>query len=372
MMAVDEHLLNFLELSSEKWRPFGTGKPNLRSLQHLNHAEVFCGFRPFCPGTIYQGANKFLRILTALQSRSNYAKHVLPNAFGSSESLNLATWLAFCHAAVGRIPVRNNTAINLQAATTAILTIASDGTATNELSIEAGSNLKLSSPAFALTLTYSGTGSTGNIAGTAEVTSPATGTVINTFGFTGGTTPVTTVTATGVLSAGQRTGTGAAVITGTAATLIINGTYNQKFQVVAGTIPTATWNTGSKVNITGYTATVTAGPSGFNQTFYDVEWNCPSQTTNINCACSNPNINGTFTIMSTGAGANFLSMTATTAYTKTCANFAQTGGILDLATGSSDANTIAIPGTFNQSGGTFKSSGTNNWCHCQFQCIAGI
>jgi hypothetical protein len=273
------------------------------------------------------------------------------SAGGTSTATGIAT------ATVARINVKNNTSINLQSSATATLTIASDGTVTDELNIASGSALTLNSTAAALTLTYSGTGSTGTIAGTAEVTSTS-GALVNTFNFTGGTTPVTTVTASGVLAAGQSLGTGVPVITGSVATLIMNGIYNHKFQVAAGTIPTATWNTGSKVNITGYNATVTVGPSGFAQTFYDVEWNCPSQTTNIACAGTVPATNGTFTITSTGAGSNFLALTATTAYTKTWASFTQTGGVLDLATGASGANAITIPGTFNQSGGTFKSTGT--------------
>jgi hypothetical protein len=271
---------------------------------------------------------------------------------GTSTATGIST------ATIRRINVKNNTSINLQSAATAVLTIASDGTTTDELNIEAGSSLTLNSISAALTVNYSGSSSTGTIAGTAEVTSPATGTFANTLNFSSGTSSVTTVTATGVLAAGQSGGTGVPVISGSSIALFINGVYNHKFQVAAGSIPIAVWGSGSKVNVTGYTATVTAGPSLFNQSFYDAEWNCPLQTTNINCASSIPNVSGTFTVTSTGAGSNYLAFTATTVYTRTWVNYIQTGGNVDLGTGASGANTISISGTFNQSGGTFNASGT--------------
>ena len=66
---------------------------------------------------------------------------------------------------VNRISVLNSTTINLQASATATLTIASDGTSTDELSVASGSTLMSNGTTAALTITYSGTGSTGTIAG---------------------------------------------------------------------------------------------------------------------------------------------------------------------------------------------------------------
>lgn len=272
-------------------------------------------------------------------------------AGGASTATGITT------ATVGRINVKNNTSISLQSSATAILTIASDGTPTDELNIAAGAALILNSTDFDLTLTYSTASSTGTIAGTAEVTSINGSSANNMFGFTASVFNTTTVTATGVLAQGQNGGLGSPSIIGGALTLIINGTYIHKFQTLPGTIPNATWNTGSKVSITGYT-TVAAAPAGFGQTFYDVEWNCPLQTANIACSGTVPPVNGTFTLASTGTSS--LALTATTAITTTWANYAQTGGVLDLATGASGASVITIPGTFNQSGGTFRSSGTGS------------
>jgi hypothetical protein len=258
---------------------------------------------------------------------------------------------------IRRLVVDNGITANLQASATSTLTIASDGTASDELFVAAGSSLISNGTTAALTITYSGAGSTGTIAGNLEVTSPAGGTVANTISFTGGTTSVTTVT--GTLSAGQSGGTGVPVLTGSTATLIIapTGIYNHKFVTSSGTIPTATWQAGSNCNITGYT-TATSGPSGFAQTFSNITWNCPSQTGGINCSGTVPNSTGTVTMASTGSGE--LRFTSTTTYTISWNNFQQTGGSIDLfASASSNTATINISGTFNQSAGSFKAAGGN-------------
>ena len=258
---------------------------------------------------------------------------------------------------VSRIIVANNTTVNLQSAATATLIIASDGTSTNELTVEAGSSLISNGTTAALTITYGGTGSTGNIAGTMEITSPS-GTIANAFNFTGGTTPVTTVT--GTLANGQATGTGVGVITGTTATLIMasGSTYNHKFQAAAGTIPIATWSTGSTCLISGY---IVGGPlagASLNQTFSNFTWNCPAQTGNINHSyLGTMAVTGTMTVVSTGTGS--LRWTGTGAYTINVVNYVQTGGTVDLANGTSISTmTFNISGSLSHTGGTLSSGGT--------------
>lgn len=278
---------------------------------------------------------------------------LLFNAGGSSTATNVPTQT------VSRISVSNNTTINLQAASTATLTIASDGTVADELNIASGSTLMSNGTAAALTITYSGTGSTGTIAGTMEATSATGSTTANTFTFTGGTSSVTTVT--GILAAGQSGGTGVPVITGSTTALVIasGGTYQHKFTTSNGTIPTATWNAASNCNITGYTA-ASMVPSGLAQTFGNFTWNCTGQgTNNYNLALSGTTaVAGTLTISSTGSTGS-LRLTGTGGYTFNVNNFAQTGGIFDLQSGASGTPTFNVSGTFNQSGGTFLSSATS-------------
>ena len=59
-------------------------------------------------------------------------------------------------------------------------------------------------------------------------------------------------------------------------TMIVNGTY--KHARNAGSIPIATWNSGSTCLITGVTANA---PSNTTQSFYNFTWNCPAQSANL-------------------------------------------------------------------------------------------
>ncbi len=115
-----------------------------------------------------------------------------------------------------------------------------------------------------------------------------------------------------------------------------------------GRIPTATWNTGSTLMITGAAATA---PSNAKQTFYNVFWNCPSQTANLNLGW-NPSasggdttvdVNGTLTVINTGASRWQLS--APQAGTDTA----------HITTAR-----VIIHGGINVSGGAFSSNGTSN------------
>ncbi len=63
-----------------------------------------------------------------------------------------------------------------------------------------------------------------------------------------------------------------------------------------GSIPTATWNTGSTCLVTGVTS---GAPSNANQNFYNFTWNCPSQSSGLNLAWSGNTIAGNLTVTST-------------------------------------------------------------------------
>lgn len=261
---------------------------------------------------------------------------------------------------IRRLTISNNTTVNLQAAATATLTLASDGTSADELSVESGSTLMSNGNAAALTITYSGTGSTGNIAGTMELS--ATGTYAHNFNFTGGTTPVTTVS--GTLANGQNGGSGVPTITSGTATLVFtaSGTYKHNFTTSNGTIPTATWNASSNCNIVGYTASNMV-PSGLAQTFGNFTWNCTGQgTNNYNLALSSTtfNVAGTFSVLSTGTTGS-LRLSGTGSYSANVGSVVVSGGILDLQSGASGTPSLNISGALTQSApGELKSTATSS------------
>lgn len=63
-----------------------------------------------------------------------------------------------------------------------------------------------------------------------------------------------------------------------------------------GSIPTATWGTGSTCLVTGATS---KGPSNANQNFCNFTWNCPGQSTGLNLGWSGNTISGNLTVLST-------------------------------------------------------------------------
>jgi hypothetical protein len=85
----------------------------------------------------------------------------------------------------------------------------------------------------------------------------------------------------------------------TSSGLTINGTYAHNFTTSAGTIPTATWGSGSTCLIQGYTSD-TAAPGGLGQVFYNFTWNCTGQAGIINLSGGLTNVTGNLTVSSTG------------------------------------------------------------------------
>ena len=101
------------------------------------------------------------------------------------------------------------------------------------------------------------------------------------------------VTLNGTLTNNVTTFTSAA----TAANFQVNGLYNHF--VAAGTIPAATWNTGSTCYVTSQAA---ANPSGMTQSFYNLTWDCQAQSGTIqwwNTSTTSMTINGTLWVKST-------------------------------------------------------------------------
>jgi hypothetical protein len=109
--------------------------------------------------------------------------------------------------------------------------------------------------------------------------------------------------------------------------------------VNSGDIPKATWNAGSTCLITGATGNA---PSNGNQNFYNVEWNCPNQSSNLNLGWKGNTIAGNIYVDSTGLSR-----------WQMCAPKSADGTTPDTAK-------VTIEGNITISGGAFASNGTSN------------
>jgi pectin methylesterase-like acyl-CoA thioesterase len=124
-----------------------------------------------------------------------------------------------------------------------------------------------------------------------------------------------------------------------------------------GSIPLATWGTGSTCALTGVT---TASPGNGNQNFYNFIWNNPGQTTGLNLAWDNIVIGGDVTCTASGASAaqQFrMTASATTRNITIKGNIIVNGGYL-TASGSSGAALYYV----NVMGDIVVQSGKINLC----------
>jgi hypothetical protein len=138
--------------------------------------------------------------------------------------------------------------------------------------------------------------------------------------------------------------------------------YQHGFTNTSGSIPVATWATGSTCEIDGYTSFSGKVDNGFDQDFYNFTWNCPNQTnhSDINLNGDLTTINGNFNMVSTGSGS--LQLGDKTNFSTTISgNYNQSDGTLYIVK-SSHTGTVNLLGDFNMSGGTLKrGGGTNNF-----------
>ena len=116
------------------------------------------------------------------------------------------------------------------------------------------------------------------------------------------------------------------------ATIENGGVYNHAMN--AGTIPTAMWKTGSTLMVTGVTG---KAPSNGNQNFYNVVWNSPNQSSNLNMGWAGNTIGGDITVVNTGSSRWQM-----------------------CAPSSGDTAIVTINGSLNVTGGQFTSNGTSN------------
>ncbi len=165
----------------------------------------------------------------------------------------------------------------------------------------------------------------------------------------------TDLTVNGTLqSAGTVTATGTIIFSST-------GVYKHNWSAgTVGTVPTATWNDGSLVEVINMTGSgATTKLQGCSQSFYDFKWNCPSQSQPVYIrGDSFRPIRHNFTMQSTGTGSVEVSGVEVSPWRLDFTNFIQTGGTFTLSRNMSGAPnyTINVAGNFTMTGGTLTTS----------------
>jgi hypothetical protein len=105
---------------------------------------------------------------------------------------------------------------------------------------------------------------------------------------------------------GTLVGSASSSIAGTDGTNVVFETgsvYTHAFTNAQGSIPLATWDATSTLNISGFTTSITASAAGnWSQDFGIVIWNCTAQTGTFNMQGLLTSIAGNFEIESTGTG----------------------------------------------------------------------
>ena len=278
-------------------------------------------------------------------------------------------------ASVGILRITNNTAVTLTGVTST-RTITITGGVGDDFDIQSGSTLSLTG-ATAVAVVFSGTGLTGNIAGTLTFGGSGSNTVTT----TGGTGTVVTVTSTGIVNLAVAS---TISLVGSTTTLVFaNGSNCNASGSTSGapSVPLATWNTTSNLTISGITTSLTA-PTNNVQSFGNLIYNCPaaSNTMSFFTTSTTAVIKGDLTIQATNTG-KFRALTsgiltingnlivnggtfevASTSGIINTVGVILAGGTLDITSGSSTA-TLKVSGTFNQTTGvlTRTGSGTTNF-----------
>ena len=139
--------------------------------------------------------------------------------------------------------------------------------------------------------------------------------------------------------------------------------------LAGGSIPTATWGTGSTCRLDSVKS---SAPSNGNQNFYNIIWNCPGQSGNLNMGWNGITIGGNITVQSTGSGRWQMCAPATnaSATVNILGDVVQIGGQFTTnGTGNGGTtitinqagNIIVTGGNFSISRGSQGGSGTTTW-----------
>ncbi len=211
----------------------------------------------------------------------------------------------------------------------------------------------------AATSTPTSASNTIEILGTDAVTVAANLTIDQTTIDAGGSVKVTggTLTLNNVASALVVNGTlslsgGTAISSPSATALVVNGTYTHAID--GGTVPTATWNTGSTCNITGYVKTTI---SGINQSFYNLTWNCAGQTkaSTNSLGSTTTTVNGDFSIVNTGVSS--VTLGATTLTIGGSLSVGASATVISANTTINIGNSLTIDGSYTMGTETMVFSG---------------
>ena len=147
------------------------------------------------------------------------------------------------------------------------------------------------------------------------------------------------------------------------ATLVFanGGAYEHNFSSIQGTIPFATWSSGSTCAIIGYTSAVTlTSAGGWGQAFSNFTWNCTNQAANsINLLGLLTGVSGNFNVASTGTTGTLIFNTSAPVapVLNVGGNFLISGGTFNVNAGTSTP-IINLSGNYIQTGGVFSKSGT--------------
>lgn len=269
-------------------------------------------------------------------------------------------------ASIGALQITNSTAVTLQSSTTTTRTITITGAAGDELSVPSGSSLILNNATQAAAIAFStGTGMTGNIAGTLTFG----GSTSNTLTTTGGTGTLVTVTGTGIVNLGAAGNS----LVGSVATLsFLDGSNCNSSGATTGAppVPLATWATTSNLTITGITTSTTA-PTNNAQSFGNLTYNCPAATGTMSFWTTSTTAvvkgNLTITAGATGGTGIFRALTSGTVTVNgnvvvnqgRLQSASSTGTFIVLGNTTNDANGIIdiLAGTYSQRGATLTNDG---------------
>jgi|WetSurMetagenome_2_1015567.scaffolds.fasta_scaffold00144_2 hypothetical protein len=131
-----------------------------------------------------------------------------------------------------------------------------------------------------------------------------------------------------------------------------------------GAIPTATWDPASTCYVTGITNT---SPTVVNQSYGNFIWECASQTSLINLAGNLRTINGSFSVLNTGATGKLTlglgeagALTIAGDYIQTGGSFAISSNKTTVPTAAAAARTMTVNGNFSLSGAASTFDLTNS------------
>ena len=267
---------------------------------------------------------------------------------------------------IGQFKLTSNTTCNLQSSITTTRTITITGGGGSDFVVEAGSTLNLTNATNPVAFAFSGASNTGDISGTLGFAG-STSNVVTT---TGGTGTLVTVAPSGIVNLGA---TGNSLVGSVATLSFTAGSNCNSTGATTGAppVPLATWATTANLTITGITTSTTA-PTNNNQSFGNINYNCPTATGTMSFFTSTTGavVKGDLTITAgaTGGTGIFRAVTSGTVNVNGSVNVLQgrlqsasgTGTLIANGNTNISANGIldCLAGTYSQRGNVFTNDGT--------------